>query len=150
MARADNVNGLLASIASWGVPAEALKKTIADYGKAVAATDKPFSLDAPIGGNGTPHKALAVEDGPFWALEVQPLITFSYGGAKVDTSARTLTQDGVVIPGLYTIGMDGGGFSNWRYCGGLALAFVTGRWGAIAALRDQGLLEGKRQERANL
>jgi succinate dehydrogenase/fumarate reductase flavoprotein subunit len=154
VARASTVNELISKIATWGVPPSTLQKTVQDYNSAVKSPkyQSTVLLDASIGGNGTPHKALVgSDDGPFWALEVQPSITFSYGGAKVDTKARTLTQDGDVIPGLYTAGIDGGGFSNWRYCGGLALAFVTGRWGAEAALKDCGLIQDRSlSERAKL
>ena len=36
-------------------------------------------------------------------------------------------------------GVDGGGFSNLGYAGGLALAFVTGLWAARAVSRELGL-----------
>jgi hypothetical protein len=50
----------------------------------------------------------------------------------VNVKAKTAlakTAEGEVIGRLY-MGMDAGEFNNWRYCGGLALAFVTGRWAA--------------------
>src|SRR5271155_2540441 len=112
-----------------GIWCLALEKTLSDYRRAVELGEESVALDAGVGGNGTPHKALTDGDGPFWALEVQPSITFTYGGTRIDTSAWALSDDGLAIPGLYVAGMDAGGFSNWRYCGGLALAFelVDGR-----------------------
>jgi hypothetical protein len=57
-------------------------------------------------------------------------ITFTYGGVAVDTQSRALTADKTPVPGLLVAGVDGGGFSNLGYAGGLALAFVTGYWAA--------------------
>jgi hypothetical protein len=93
-----------------------------------------LGLDAPLGTNPeqlVPHPPLGDGEGPYYALEVQPSITLTYGGANVrPKTAQALTAEGKVIEGLYVVGMDAGGFNNWRYCGGLALAFVTGRWAA--------------------
>ncbi|KAK9451024.1 uncharacterized protein V1518DRAFT_171846 [Limtongia smithiae] len=121
----------------WGLPKSQLTKTLDDFN--VASSRAPgheaILLDAPVGLNHAPHASLA-SAGPLWALAVQPSITFTYGGAKIDTSARVLTQDGVPVQGLYAAGMDAGGFSNYRYGGGLSLAFVTGRWAAHGAVGD--------------
>lgn len=38
-------------------------------------------------------------------------------------------------------GVDAGGFSNFGYAGGLALAFVTGLWSARIIARELGLPE---------
>ncbi|PJJ63761.1 FAD-binding protein [Compostimonas suwonensis] len=69
---------------------------------------------------------------PYYALEVQPSITFTMGGLAVDTTARVLGGDGAPIPGLYAIGCDIGGLSSYGYAGGLAPAHITG----TAAGRD--------------
>lgn len=130
---ASSVDKLLERVAQWGVPEEALRKTVSEYNAAVKASN--HTEDATLGVNHAPHPALEGE-GPFWALEVQPSITFSYGGLKIDTSARVVDADGRPVPGLYACGMDAGGFSNWRYGGGLAQAFVTGRWAAQGALTE--------------
>ncbi|GMF76453.1 unnamed protein product [Aspergillus oryzae] len=57
-------------------------------------------------------------------------ITFTYGGVLINAEGRALTPDKTPIPGLLIAGVDGGGFSNLGYAGGLALAFVTGLWAA--------------------
>lgn len=57
-------------------------------------------------------------------------ITFTYGGIAVDPSGYAITADKKPIPGLLVAGVDAGGFSNFGYAGGLALAFVTGVWAA--------------------
>lgn len=138
---ASTVSELVSKMAEWGVPSAALEKTLYEYNQAVDSSNRgAFQLDAPIGGGiKKPHKELVDRDAPLWAVEVQPTITFPYGGLKIDTSARALTVDGRTIPGLYISGVDAGGFSNWRYGGGLALAFITGRWAAQAAILDQEL-----------
>ncbi|KPM41911.1 hypothetical protein AK830_g4651 [Neonectria ditissima] len=136
---ADTVEELLERIAQWGVPEVALKKTVSEYNQAVKNTATQ-AIDAPVGRNHAPHPVLeGAAGGPFWALEVQPSITFTYGGLKIDTSARVEDSDGRPVPGLYACGMDAGGFSNWRYGGGLAQAFVTGQWAGQAAVKE---LEG--------
>ncbi|KAK7428074.1 hypothetical protein QQZ08_005506 [Neonectria magnoliae] len=130
---ADSMGKLLQRIAQWGVPEVALKRTVSEYNQAVKNTATQI-VDAPVGLNHAPHPALeGTAGGPFWALEVQPSITFTYGGLKIDTSARVADSDGRPVPGLYACGMDAGGFSNWRYGGGLAQAFVTGQWAGNSA-----------------
>ncbi|KAH7010143.1 FAD binding domain-containing protein [Ilyonectria destructans] len=135
---ANSIETLLERVAQWGVPEVALRKTIAEYNQTVK-NETAQVIDAPIGLNHAPHPAFeGTSGGPFWALEVQPSITFTYGGLKIDTSARVLDADGKTVDGLYSCGMDAGGFSNWRYGGGLAQAFVTGQWAGQAALADLG------------
>ena len=51
------------------------------------------------------------------------------------------TPDRERIPGLLVAGVDGGGFSNLGYTGGLALAFVTGFWAARQAAKTLHLRE---------
>lgn len=70
---------------------------------------------------------------PIYALEVQPAITFTYGGLRTDTNGRVLDHD-VRVDGLWAAGVDAGGLSNWTYAGGLAPAFITGRRAAASAL----------------
>lgn len=48
-------------------------------------------------------------------------------------------MDKAPIPGLLVAGVDGGGFSNLGYAGGLALAFVTGLWAARTVAQELGL-----------
>jgi flavin-dependent dehydrogenase len=66
-------------------------------------------------------------------------ITFTYGGVSIDSRGQALTRDKTVIPGLLVAGVDAGGFSNFGYAGGLALAFVTGLWSARTMAHDLGL-----------
>ncbi|KAM5343662.1 hypothetical protein ACJ41O_012199 [Fusarium nematophilum] len=133
---AQTVDALLKKVAEWGVPLSSLRRTVNQYNRA-ANGDSEEVLDAPVGQNHEPHAPLEGRaNGPFWALEVQPSITFTYGGLKIDTSSRVQDSDARPVPGLFACGMDAGGFSNWRYGGGLAQAFVTGRWAAESALKE--------------
>jgi succinate dehydrogenase/fumarate reductase flavoprotein subunit len=68
---------------------------------------------------------------PFFAVEVQPAITFTHGGLRIDTHARVLTSQGLPIDGLLAAGADAGGTYHRAYAGGLAMAAVFG----IAAAR---------------
>lgn len=130
MAESKTVEGLLETLSGWGVDTTKTRRTIDDYHRRVALGDRSVALDYPVGSTGTPPASLLVGKGPFFAMEVQPSITFTYGGISMDTKGRALTADKVSIPGLLVAGVDGGGFSNLGYAGGLALAFVTGYWAA--------------------
>ncbi|KAK5049523.1 hypothetical protein LTR84_004452 [Exophiala bonariae] len=136
------VEGLVQGLATWGVAATNLKNTIQGYNTAARLLESgskvdPSNLDAPIGTNEygkPPHGPITDDNGPFWALEVQPSITLTYGGTKINSSSQALTQNGRAIENLYVTGVDAGGFSNYRYCAGLALAWVTGKWAGEAAV----------------
>lgn len=140
--KVNTVEELVQGLSAWGVAAANLQKTIQGYNTAAKLLEEgskvdPSDLDAPVNTNEygkPPHGPITNEHGPFWALEVQPSITLTYGGAKINSSAQALTQNGRVIENLYVTGVDAGGFSNYRYCAGLALAWVTGKWAGEAAI----------------
>lgn len=67
---------------------------------------------------------------PYFAIEVQPAITFPFDGVKVDDHARVLRADGTAITGLFAAGADAGGYFCEQYCSGLAMGAVL----AIAAV----------------
>jgi succinate dehydrogenase/fumarate reductase flavoprotein subunit len=69
---------------------------------------------------------------PFFAMEVQPSITFSYGGIRVDASSRVVGRDGP-IAGLLAAGVDIGGVYTRAYAGGLSRGLVFGRRAAFTA-----------------
>ncbi|EEU34582.1 uncharacterized protein NECHADRAFT_88984 [Fusarium vanettenii 77-13-4] len=143
VASSETVGELLKHMSDWGVPLQALQHTIRQYNRAVRGKNDEI-LDAPVGSNHEPHVTFeGTEKGPYWALEVQPSITFTYGGLKIGNSSQVIDNDARAIPGLFACGMDAGGFSNWRYGGGLAQAFVTGRWAAKAALNVTDVSQAK-------
>ncbi|MGD9541038.1 MAG: FAD-dependent oxidoreductase [Parvularculaceae bacterium] len=61
---------------------------------------------------------------PFFAIEIQPAITFTFGGLRADGKARVIREDGTPIGGLLAAGADVGGFYCERYCSGLAMAAI--------------------------
>jgi succinate dehydrogenase/fumarate reductase flavoprotein subunit len=74
---------------------------------------------------------------PFWALEVQPTITFTFGGLRADADGRVRDPYGRPIPGLFAAGADVGGLQDTGYVGGLILGLVFGPRAADAALRSR-------------
>jgi len=71
---------------------------------------------------------------PFHALEVQPSITFTYGGVRADADGHVLDAGGRRLPGLFAAGADVGGLQGPGYVGGLVLGLVFGPRAAEAAL----------------
>jgi tricarballylate dehydrogenase len=58
---------------------------------------------------------------PYEAYAVTCGITFTFGGVKIDTSARVIDTDGQVIPGLFAAGELVGGLFYFNYPGGTGL-----------------------------
>jgi len=114
-------------VAGWDVARHALTATL-DQCAAAAAGDGS-ALDVP--------RALPPEpfvEPPFCALEVQPTVTFTFGGLAVDPDGRVLDHDATPVPGLFAAGGDAGGLQDYRYVGGLALGLVFGPRAAEAAI----------------
>jgi tricarballylate dehydrogenase len=90
------------------LPRNALESSIAAYNKACrAGSFKPLELDGLATADLTPPKsnwARALDKPPFQAWPVISSCVFTYGGLKVDGTARVLNADGEVIPGLYAAG----------------------------------------------
>lgn len=118
LAKAGTWEALAGEVSTWGVDGEAMLATVVAY-NARARLGGPF--DPP-----RVRHAMPLEAPPFYALEVQPAITMTYGGVRVDPRCRALTAAGDPIPGLYAIGFDSGGLYHRGYAGGLARAIVTG------------------------
>lgn len=72
------------------------------------------------------HNRRPLDRPPFFALEVQPGITFTFRGLHIDHRARARRADGRVIPGLLCAGADAGGIYARSYAGGLSVALVLG------------------------
>jgi tricarballylate dehydrogenase len=106
-------------------PVKALA-TIKEYNKAVM-TDVPFDPNVKDG-RGTKGLAIpksnwanTVDEPPFEAYAVTCGLTFTFGGLKIDTSARVIDSDGVPIAGLFATGELVGGIFYFNYPGGTGL-----------------------------
>jgi succinate dehydrogenase/fumarate reductase flavoprotein subunit len=132
--QADSVRALIDGLLDFGLPAENAVSTILEFDSA-AARKSDRGLSVPRAANlnrcNTP---------PFYAVPVQPGITFTEGGIRVNEECQALDRDATPVPGIFVAGADAGGFSNVGYAGGLAAALSTGlRAGIHAARASQGL-----------
>lgn len=125
---ADSLDELTDRVGRWGVNAPRLRQTLADV-EAAAAGSPPASDDVLIPGSPPP-----LRQPPFHAVEVQPSITFTFGGLRGDADGRALDPQGRPVPGLFVAGADLGGVQETGYVGGLALGLVFGPRAADAAL----------------
>jgi tricarballylate dehydrogenase len=129
-----------------GVNAAKALETITAYNAAVKR-DVPFNPNVKDGrctvGLAVPKSnwAIAIEEPPFEAYAVTCGLTFTFGGVKIDTSARVIDTDGLPIPGLYAAGEMVGGIFYFNYPGGSGLTngAVFGRIaGTTAGARARG------------
>jgi tricarballylate dehydrogenase len=136
--RADTLEELTAKLDD--VNADKALATIKAYNAAVM-TEVPFDPNVKDG-RGTRGLAIpksnwanTIEEPPFEAYAVTCGLTFTFGGLKVDTSARVLDTEGAVIPGLYAAGELVGGLFYFNYPGGTGLmnGAVFGRIAGVSA-----------------
>lgn len=73
---------------------------------------------------------------PFFAMEVQPAITFTYGGVRVDDRMNVVRTDNSPIPNLYAVGADVGGVFHEHYASGLSLASISA-FRAVRSIEDR-------------
>ena len=120
----------------------ALVASIEEYNAAVQEGEfNPTVLDGKSTVGITPPKsnwALRIDKPPFLAFPVTTGITFTFGGIRIDTDARVLSQDGAPIEGLFAAGEMVGGlyYNNYASGSGLTAGAVYGRragYGAAAA-----------------
>jgi succinate dehydrogenase/fumarate reductase flavoprotein subunit len=128
MASADSLDELVERVRAWGVNSVRLRQTLADV-DAAAAGSPPDPDDVSIPGWPPP-----LREPPFHAVEVQPSITFTFGGLRGDTEGRVLDRNREAVPGLFVAGADLGGLQETGYVGGLVLGLVFGPRAADAAL----------------
>jgi tricarballylate dehydrogenase len=136
--RADTLEELVKKLDD--VDADGALKTIKAYNKAVRI-DIKFDPNVKDGRRteGLPinksNWANTIDEPPFEAYAVTCGITFTFGGLKIDTSARVIDMDGRVIPGLYAAGELVGGLFYFNYPGGTGLmaGSVFGRIAGISA-----------------
>ena len=128
LASTATIEDLVDRVASWGVNGPRLAQTLAGY-EAAARGAAQFGQDAPM-----PAQPEPLVEAPFHALEVQPSITFTFGGLRSDAHGHALDDRGDRVPGLFVAGADAGGLQETGYVGGLVLGLVFGPRVAEAAL----------------
>ena len=135
-----------------GVNAAKALETITAYNAAVKR-DVPFNPNVKDGrctvGLAVPKSnwAIAIEEPPFEAYAVTCGLTFTFGGVKIDTSARVIDTDGLPIPGLYAAGEMVGGIFYFNYPGGIR---PHQRLRLRPHRRHHGRRQGARQQRVVL
>ncbi|MBM3570805.1 MAG: FAD-binding dehydrogenase [Alphaproteobacteria bacterium] len=123
-ARADTLDELAAKLDD--VDKEQFLKTVAAYNAAVRQ-DVAFNPNVKDGkctvGLALPKSnwANTIDQPPFEAYAVTCGITFTFGGLRIDTSARVIDTEGQVIPGLFAAGELVGGLFYFNYPGGTGL-----------------------------
>ena len=82
-----------------------------------------------------------LNEAPYYAIEVEPVIHHTMGGIKINTKAEVITRAGNVIPGLYAAGEVTGGVHGGNRVGGNAVAdiVVFGQIAGTSAARSIGL-----------
>ena len=92
------------------------------------------AYDRWLGDKFAPNASLgAIEQGPFYAVEVLPGDVGTYGGVVTDTNARVLREDGSVIKGLYATGISTASSMGRVYPGAGASVGPSFVWGYVAA-----------------
>ncbi|MCG2624469.1 FAD-dependent oxidoreductase [Arthrobacter sp. I2-34] len=129
-AKAETLGELVQQLDALGVDAAQLTKTLAGDVE-VSSLARRVSRGQPP----TVRQLEKLRRQPFYALEVQPAITFTLGGIAVDDSTAVLNSAGERIEGVYAVGADLGGLSNYGYTGGLAPAHITGSVAGRTAAR---------------
>lgn len=109
-----------------GMPKETLAETIARYNGFVASGN-----DADFGRKGS-EMPRALNEGPYFAVEVGPAIHHTMGGIVINTKAEVVDASGKAIPGLYAAGEVTGGVHGGNRLGGNAVADIC-VYGKIAA-----------------
>jgi tricarballylate dehydrogenase len=127
-----------------GVPPEALEATVHAYNAACGDGEwKPLVLDGLATRGLVPPKsnwATPLAEAPFHAYPIMSANVFTFGGLKIDVSARVLDGDGEPIPGLFAAGETAGlYYRNYTGATSVLKGLVFGRIaGAFAAAQQLG------------
>ena len=122
-----------------GIPAAALKETVARYNKFVDdGKDQEFGRKYLFGGGES--KLIKIDTPPFYFVEGVAAILGTYCGAQVNSRAEVLNVYGEPIPGLFAAGEVMGGMHGDGYIGGTAFgkALIFGRLAGKTAAAQKG------------
>ena len=98
------------------VPSTELQKTITAFNKILAAQKDPL---------GRIRFAKAIEQGPFYAIAINPVIHHTMGGIAVNTESQVLLTNNTPVKGLYAAGEVVGGIHGANRLGGNAVSDIT-------------------------
>ena len=101
---------------NMGVPADALKATMAQYAK-----DQKAGKDSCCGRT---KMERPLNKAPYYAILVTPAVHHTMGGVKINTKAEVINVDGKVIPGYFAAGEVTGGVHGGNRLGGNAQADI--------------------------
>ncbi|MER7212835.1 FAD-dependent tricarballylate dehydrogenase TcuA [Streptosporangium sp. NPDC000239] len=128
-----------------GIDEERFLRTVGEYNAAVDQS-VPFNPNVKDG-RGTSGLAVpksnwanTLDSPPYEAYAVTCGITFTFGGLRIDTSARVIDVTGEPIPGLYACGEIVGGIFYFNYPGGSGLT-AGSVFGRIAGSAASGALD---------
>lgn len=115
-----------------GVPQHVLEATVRQFNAACSEGEwNPLELDGLATRALTPPKsnwATPLTQGPYHAYPIISSNVFTFGGLKIDTSARVLDSDGEPIPGLFAAGETVGMFyRNYTGATSVLKGLVFGR-----------------------
>lgn len=128
---ADSVEALAEKI---GVDAKAMADSVHKYSEEVKA-----GKDTEFGREDLPK---ALNQGPFYAIEVTPAVHHTMGGIKINTKAEVMNDNGEVIPGFFACGEVTGGVHGGNRLGGNAIADII-TFGKIAGTQASSYISKK-------
>ncbi|MCK1338472.1 FAD-dependent oxidoreductase [Bradyrhizobium sp. 38] len=137
-----------------GVDSGALAQTVARYNRyADSGVDQDFGRGSSelnrFNGDPSakPNPCLRqIGPGPFYAVAVWPTDLASSAGLCTDSTARVLSGDGAVIPGLYAVGTDASSIFRGTYPGPGTMIGPAMVFGWCAAMHAAGVF-GQEEER---
>ena len=103
--------------AHFGIDAEELKKTVANYNE-YAANGKDLEFNKR-------GELVAFTDGPYYIMKSRPAIHHTMGGIKINTNAEVIHTSGEVLKGLYAAGDVTGDIHGTNRLGSDAIADIT-------------------------
>ena len=113
-----------------------IAKTVKAHNEALAGN--ALSSLTPKRSTGLPA-AMQINTPPFYAVPLCTGLTFTMGGAAVDSDLKVRRQDNSIIERLYVAGKSAGGLEGGEtvgYVGGLSLSVITGIRAAESIARE--------------
>lgn len=117
--KADSLDELAAKLQ---IPAENLKRAVAEYNKAVETKKDPFGRKPEV-------LVQKIEKAPFYSGRLTMAVHHTMGGLAINPKAQVMDRYGKPIPGLFAAGEVTGGVHGTNRVGGNAVAeiFTIGR-----------------------